>query len=622
METPDELGVLADYRRVALVEQLYNILWEIIANRKWNLDKKLVKFLFIRFKDYFILGTTQFRTKESIEKEHTPFKFNKSQADTTASVSARGYGAKLFPFNIQGQYSNLFRLTDTDTFSSDPSAWGMKDWIDITELGKIIDNNDEFETQYFRSIYHTPMTKKNKGETVELPFFLKDDFLNSDVNTFIQLHNLKYFYVFKNSPSVSAQLDSALEQIARVYQKTDVEIYSSTNLSAPVLIETPVGFGIHTDDWSGAMALDWVIGEKKILNSTTGTRTFYKSEVRVNITGSDKNIWSRNDSNSSSDKKFGYRFTDFKPLSEEIWKPKIRITIALMNDAYMNTLSSNDTKIQENIYIRMEDDLISFPSADPTIASKLRNTPLPSRLRIIVDILEESVKTNPEAGLAITGVKSKSNIIHGKAIHECIIRSLDLFKKHITRVIQNNDFTFCSDELLKKLEEDCNPNKEKNKKSAKRSKEALLFESRVSKYLETELSSVNIGEEDYTITWEDNDATISANHNLEGQAIDTLGRLATKNNTIWIAIQSKDRESAIPKCELDNFINTLNSLRVNKDVNDKIIPILTLAKMKSFNYDTHIMMLKAGIFTVVETVSDSIGSVSEAIILQQFSTIL
>ena len=606
METPDELGILAELHRVAVVESLVNILWEIIANRKWNADKSAAKFLFLRYDKYFILGTNHYRSKESIEKEHTPFKFNVSKADSAASISARGYGAKLFPFHVEGTYSTLFRMTESETFSSELSDWAMKEYIDITELGRIIDGRkDDFQVDDYRSRYYMPMTKK-KGKSVEKPFFLEDEFVASPLNTFIQEHNFKHFYVFVDyNTNINVKLEPALTELARIYEHADVHLYNSLNLAVPQQIRPSSGFGIHPSNWVGAITLEWRIGEKHSLEAGKYMKHYYKSEFRLQCTNNDETVWGRNDSNGSATDKFALRFSSLKP--QEDWTPHVRVTIALTTNAYKAQVTDVEDKLAEHIYLRVEDDLISWCVADTKTSSKLRHMPEPARIRLMVDVLEESVKTNPESGLIISNVKSKSSISTDKALHELILQSLSLTAKHLGRLenIKSDAAVFFTKDLFADIVKDVQKDKVSSVRSTKRKKEGLIFESTVSKYLETELPSVEIHDESYTITWEDNDATITANHDLTGQGIDTLGKLTIGDRTIWLAIQSKDRESVVPAKELTAFSKTVNELKeIKQSINskDKVISVLSLAKPKSFNYEVYKTMLDAGIFTIVESV--------------------
>jgi hypothetical protein len=606
MESPCELGVLADYRRVSHTLNLVNVLWEIVADRKWSPDKSTAKFLFIRFGGYFILGYNHHRTKDSIEKEHTPFKFNESRSDAAASISARGYGAKLFPLHVQGTYANLFRLVDSSTFSSDPNDWGMKDWIDITGLCRIIDyKKEEFNPEEFRSRYYTPLTKK-KGKTMEKPFFLEDEYVGTPLAKFVEEHNFKYFYVFLDyASSVNVHLEDALKELARIYEDKDVELYSSDEYAAPTKIVASKGFGLVPRNWVGAVEVEWRLGEKITLTGAS-IKSYYKSEFRFRYHGSDTVIWGRVDSNGSATDKFGIRFASFEPPVG--WTPQARVTLALTTTDYRESLGTNEEKLQEHIYLCVEDELISWREADPVLSVRLRSLPVPTRIRLKVDILEESLKTHQEGGLVVNSVKSNSTIQPQKAIHEMMLLTVSLGGKHLRRDEEAavKGPVFYNDDFFKKMECDIHQNKKASTRSTKRKREGLKYEKAVSDYLENQLNSIEYGEESCPITWEDNDATIMAVHGLDGQGIDTLGKLVIPSlgKNIWIAVQSKDRESAVPAKELDAFSSTVQQLKDVKcalNPRDVVVSVLSLAKMKSFTYTNYEKMLEQGIITVVDS---------------------
>jgi hypothetical protein len=610
MESPCELGVLADYRRVSHTLNLVNVLWEIVADRKWSPDKSTAKFIFIRFGGYFILGYNHHRTKDSIEKEHTPFKFNESRSDAAASISARGYGAKLFPLHVQGTYANLFRLVDSTTFSSDPNDWGMKDWIDITGLCRIIDHKkEEFNPEEFRSRYYTPLTKK-KGKTMEKPFFLEDEYVGTPLAKFVEEHNFKYFYVFLDyTSSVNVHLEGALKELARIYEDKDVELYSSHELAAPTKIIAPKGFGLTPRNWVGAVEVEWRLGEKITLTGAS-IKSYYKSEFRFRYHGSDKVIWGRVDSNGSATDKFGIRFASFEPPVG--WTPQARVTLALTTTEYRESLGTNEEKLQEHIYLCVEDELISWREADPVLSVRLRSLPVPTRIRLKVDILEESLKTHPESGLVVNSVKSNSTIQTQKGIHEMMLLTVSLGGKHLRRDEEAavKGPVFYNEDFFTKMECDIHQNKKASTRSTKRKREGLKYEKAVSDYLENQLNSLDYFEENCPITWEDNDATIMAEHGLDGQGIDTLGKLVIPSlgKNIWIAVQSKDRESAVPAKELDAFSSTVQQLKDVKcalNSRDIVIAILSLAKPKSFTYANYEKLLEKGIVTVVD--SDTFG---------------
>lgn len=628
MQSPDELGVLAEYYRNSIIESLNSILWEIVANRRHNADKSTAKFLFMKFGSYFILGYNHYRSQESIEKEHTPFKFNDSKKEATASISTRGYGAKLFPFHIRGKYCNIARISDSPTFTTEMKEWLMKEWIDMDELARIIDSDEkaEFQPAQFRSQYWVPMTKK-PGRTREMPFFCEEEFSRSPLAEFVMEHNFKYFYVFVDvNPSVITGLRSTLNTLARIHENADVEIYSSFNYEAPVRAVSGVGFGLLPKDWIGAAVFDWRLGEKMRKEGPTGVNHFYKSEFRLQFQGADKVYWGRNDSNGSAGPQFAKRFASFVPPTDVEWKPQVRITLAVASAAHASTIDVGE-KLAEHIYLRMEDDLISFREADPRIASKLRNLKAPSRIRLIVDIIEESMKTNTEAGLVTSGVKSKSHIAGAgdKGIHEMMEQSLSLFRKHLAKVFEtaltdeDAATAFVAEGRLKEMEGHINKNLAASSRSTKRKREGLVFESMVGKYLRGAFEDIEISGVSIETEWEESDATIAANHELTGQAIDTLGVLRLPDRNIWIAIQSKDRECAVPKKELDAFVSCVAELREKKAA-DKVIAVLSLAKSKTFNYATYKYMLKNNIMTVVE--DGDVGKASEVAIVRMLENIL
>lgn len=614
MNAPDELGILADYRREAISEKPENIFWEIFANRKHNPDKSTAKFLFMRFETiegrYFILATNHYRTEESIEKEYTPFKFNESVKDAEAAIASRGYGAKLFPFHVRGKSSNIFTIKDSDTFSSDLNSWAMKDWINMDELGRVIDFNQKFNPVRFRTNFISPISERPG----EVPFFLKDYFATKPVDVFMRSHNFKYFYVFLNyNDTLNASLTPALQQMARIYEHSDIEIYESVSFAEPVHILCKNSFGLHPSYWTTALIFEWKLGDLD-----DSTKKYYKSTCRLTLLNSDTIIWFRNDSNGSADSKFNHRTASY--TTEEGWKPDVRVSIPLTSISYKDSLDKDISKLYEIIYLRMENDIISINDTDAKISSKLRNTLEPSRLRVIVDILNEDMKTNPNSGVIINAVKARSTIIPQKGVHEMIFQSLGVMGKHL-KSVKEKDSTltdskiFSSAEMITALKASIEMDKKNSTRSTKRKKEGLKFEAAVAEKVSSEMKEVK---------WNHSDATISATNDLEGEGIDTLGELKLTDRSIWISIQCKDRESAIPKMELEAFIKTVNQLKEKKleiNPNDKFISVLCLAKEKSFNYKLYQELLHEQIFTVVEDKED-IGNITLTTIQMLYDMIL
>ncbi len=625
MESPNELGIHADYRRVSATLNFIYILMEIIANRRWNPDKSTAKFLLAHFGNYFILGTNQYRTRESIEKEHTPFKFNVSKKDAAAQIGSRGYGAGMFPFHVQGKYANLYRLKDGE-FTTELKEWGMKRWINLNRLCQIIDNNESFSPEKFRSQYDEPLTDSDDPEPVP-PFFCKAEFENSDLGRFVAEHNFKYFYVFSDfNHNILVNLPEKLNELAKIYEGHDVELYYSLNYEMPKRAAFPYGYGILPAYWTGGFVFDWRLGQKIPLSNTEGVSEFFKSEFKLQLHNHNKIFYGKNDSNGSAGRHFALRFASFE--AKQGWEPDVRVTVALTSPEYKDTIKDESDKSQEYIYIRIEGELISRQQADPIIASKLRNLKMPGRIRLIVDILREQIKNDPDAGVNVLNVKAMSNIDQKKAVHEMIMQSLSLFRKHIQKVPNLNDpVQFLHEDRLKELAGNIDKNLAAASRSTKRKREGLKFESMVSKHLSSEFDILDFKNTDVECEWESNDSTIAANHNLRGQAIDTLGRFRFPEFSIWVAVQSKDRENGVPAAEINQFIDSVQSLRENKQAEnprDKVIAIMALAKPKSFNYDAYWTLLQQTIHTVVEKGTEDfpIGAASEKLIVSMLEQLV
>jgi hypothetical protein len=381
-------------------------------------------------------------------------------------------------------------------------------------------------------------------------------------------------------------------------------------LAEPIKVEPKIGFGLHPSNWTGYIRVDWRMGDKQILK--TG-HTFYSSELRATFFDTNgaypKCIWGKTVAHYNSQTKYSSRLSSFEPHSEKDWHPQFSVTLALVNEKYHDTVKDDNEKLPEYLYLRMEDDLISKLSISGHIQSQLRHLPLQTRTRLIVDILDEGLKSNPDAGFAPDSVKSKSSIAENKVIHECIMLTYKIMGKHLG-IIKANPNIFINDTIHDLIIPYIHVNKTANLRSSKRKREGIKFESEVSEYLSEDLNTLDINGKDYNITWESGDASIMVKHDIKFQAIDTLGKLCIGDRTFWLAVQSKDRTNSIPNAESSAFINAVEDLkRVKQEINpeDKVISVLTLAKEKSFSYTLYSKMILSDIYTVLEP-SNSIGS--------------
>jgi len=624
MDATDERGVLANYQRNAATADLITILCEIIANRRHQPLKGPVKFLFAQFllkgKPYFILGSTQYRSKASIEKEHTPYTFNESVASSQAHIGTRGFGAKLFPFHMGGQYSNLYQVEDTEAFpASDYTQWGFKDWINMKKLTEAIVNNKPFHPTDYRSKYYETIS--------EMPdrtlFLFEPEFTKTPLNTFLTDNNFKYFYVFYDyAVPVLAKLEEQLKGLVKIYEiNPDVELYQSINLAPPKLLRcqgsvhpyrpqdtTTAGYGILPSAWSGALVFDWRMGSKE--------ERYSKSEYRLQFMGAkgklvDTIYYGRLDSNGSTDSKFALRSAAFTPPAG--WTPQLRITVAVTEECTKTNRDSN------MIYLMMEGDLISRQATDTELNARLRNIPKPPRTRLLVDILEESLKTNPEAGLITAEVKTSSKIVEKRAIHEMIKMSLRHTKTFLT-ALELKDPELATPDLfvdaptIASMKKAIEMDRKNTERSTKRKREAIKFESAVADYLKE-------FDFDTDITWMEGDAKIMEEHGLEGQGIDILGSCSEGGNTVWIPIQCKDRENSIRQEEITSFESTVKQLRAAKTAlnpQDTFLPLLVLAKQKSFNFELYHKLCCQSIVTVIDD-EKTVGSKTAELIEARFS---
>jgi len=613
MDATDERGVLANYQRNAAVADLITIICEIIANRRHQPITGPVKFLFAQFvmegKPYFILGSTQYRSKQSIEKEHTPYTINVPVANSQAHIGTRGFGAKLFPFHMGGQYSNLYQVEDTEAFPGcDDMKWGLKDWINMKKLTEAIVLNRTFNPNDYRSKYYETVAEMPDTK----PFLFKPEFRESPLYSFLETHNLKYFYVFCGyTLPVLVKLEEQLKELAKFYEiNSEVELYRSVDLKLPTLIcckrsvpspyalvdSTSIGYGILQTMWSGALIFDWRIGAKQDL--------YYKSEYCIqfmdgNLKKSDTKYYGRLDSNGSKDtKKFGIRSASFTP--PEGWTPQVRITVGITKPDYEASLSKSD-RHSNMIYLMMEGDLISRQATDSELNGQLRHLKKPSRIRLLVDILEESLKTNADAGLITAEVKYSSKIETKRSIHEMIKMSVSRAKIFLNSAEKkDSEFalpsTFANTELIESMKKEIEMDKKNNERSSKRKREAIKFESTVANYLKE-------FDFDTEIEWMEGDAKIMEEHGLEGQGIDILGSYSKGGNTVWIPIQCKDRENGIRQDDITSFESTIRQLRTVKTAvnsNDTLLPLLVLAKQKSFNYELYHKLCCQSIVTIID----------------------
>jgi hypothetical protein len=595
---PDTRGIHQFYYKESIGQDLFKILVEDPANDKHNEDTSSTKFIYSRFtikgSRHLIIGYNKFRTKDSVEKEHTAFKYNENSENDGAKNASRGCGAKLPQYRIGGYYGILFQGAPDTEFTRDITKWNFRDWVDMSELTHKIKLNEEFTPEDYNPRIYTPANKKKDIGT----FFNTDEYVNTELDKFIMDHNFKYFKIYTDyNDDIESDINIALNIMPNMFP--DIAFYSSIDFKKPQKVIPNTTFGLSPSQWIGGFAVHWRIGE-----IDTTTQKYYKSTFCIKPYSSNIEQYGKLESNGDKSIKFNRRYASFKPSNENEKKSNIIVDVGLLTkEEHSLHIQKTEAKDQNQLYIVIDGHVISFYPF-PEIRKYLTAAGIePSRIRLKLTILEESIKCNKNAGINITAVKFNSRIIEDKAIYECVHRSLHLFDKYISSLLKiNPDITVeMFNTNINNIKDIIEKDKEQHKKRNKRKKEGIQFEGRVAENIKELLSEITINDIPYTIKWEDKDSLISADNNLEGEGIDLLGTLSLPDKKIYIAAQMKDRESGVPKKEIKKFTDTLQSFKDKHLKNDdKIIALLTLAKEASFNYETYSELIKKNIITIVE----------------------
>jgi len=575
----DPFGLCADLARRANQEPLDSIFQELIGNRRHGSSKGTIKYLFARYTlknesgeeiPCFLYGSTQHRTRESIEREHRVFNFTERNSTGEAKLGTRGYGAKLFPFKIAGCYSVWFRIDDSATFSPDEHLWGLRQQVDLNELiecintNKVLSNNDLLIQYGDRFV--VPSTRAQDLNPIKF-----SRMRDTGLYDFIQANNIQYLQMFRSyNSSINHQLEDALQELAKFYQtNTEVEIYFSEGMKTPRQICVSRGFGLCPSDWISSFTLEWKLGPKHSsgkfwenvfcwTHPTTGQRHFGSITF-----------------NGSLDKKFNRRTRSYSLSEKEKWDPDICMRIAVTGEAEANSE-------YKQFWLFVQEDLISNKTGTLGMDNALRNMgPAQSRLRYIIDILKEGIKDNSETGLVIEGVKRKSTIQQKLAIYEMIQETLKLGKKYLSAVEEIDGAlldrnAFLNDDVLAKIPKFIETDKIHTEKSRQRKKEGIKFEAVVKNYVQEELEELDSNE----IVWETNDSEISVAHDLgDFQGIDLLGSVVLRGRNFRFAAQMKNKKSALSQAELQNFVQTVDALKKRYE-QDTVYAYLVVANEK------------------------------------------
>ncbi len=566
--TSDSFGLCNDLASRAKLELLNTILQELIQNRTHGVKLDKYKFGIVTGTDtkgapVFMYGTNQYRSQESIENEHRVFNFTERTINDKAKIGTRGYGAKLFPFKVQGFYSVWYAIENTPLFNKDLTSWAQRGQVPLNSLIKDINSNKvinqlDLNVKYGGD-YTSPCTDAGDNNRVDF-----DSFVNTDFYKFIEENNFKYFQVFKNyDTTIKDTIVSELKELAKLFETNeDVEIWYSNNFEQPVKIcveDSKESLHLHPKYWSSSLDFEWVIGPKvgeiyyqnKLLwRNPINEHECYGGEI------------TSNGSTVKHVKKFDTRLKSCNLSFEEkqSWQPDVKVTVAITKPEYHNPAN-------KQVYMFIENNLISSNMGTIGLDAKFRNLGQhQSRLRIIIHILKNNIKYDGDYGLAIEDVKRKSSLIPKKAIYWMVESTLKTAKKY-HQIAQEFDNSLQSNECfvsaIHSIPGLIAADKAHTEKSKQRKVEGILYEKKIKDYLQENFQDYE-HLQDCNICFENNDSEISAEHKLDNlTGIDQLITLEKEGleNKIRICMQAKSKTKLNVVKDINPFVNTISALK-------------------------------------------------------------
>jgi hypothetical protein len=512
----------------------------------------------------------------------------------------------------------------------------MTDWlgfarINIGNLITKVSKGEDFDPLDYRPIAKDPITSDDHYS----PFLTNEAFRKSELYAFIKENGFRSFYVFEkysHESSINTNFKNLTENLGRIYEGKGVKIYSSVNLNAPLEMNATPSLGLLPSYWAGNLTLQWMLGKKP-----TDDARFWKSIFRYVNPLTKAVFYGQVDSNGSKDRKFAVRTQALKTEDiPEVWDPDIEVIVACCKDEYIKTLAS-DIKYVSRIYSTLQDDILNESPSDLGLNTEIRHLPSPSNARILVNIINESVKTRNDSGLKVTHFKKGTMIDENKSIHQAIKLTIKLASKYFASItpehLQNSNAYFVAD-IQNKLLSSFADNKKHMERSMKRKKEGVLYEGQISDLLKAAFPSIEIEGVMHPMKWKDKDSEITAAYDLQGEGIDILGVLnlgdvsptseainqiimpssttSVSSKRIWIVLQIKDNELSIAKAEKDKFLITRKSL-MDKYPSDIFISALVLAKKISYTAPLAMEMMREGILTILED-SQPLGQLLEEVL--------
>lgn len=555
MNSADNRGVLTNYARTAPKCDTTGLFSEIIGNRKHGPPSadRTTTFMFATFDDfetridknnekkqvrvpYFIIGSSQPRSQESIDYELTPFKSNRRAEEESSRLREKGSGAKLPLFNLLGHFSILYQISDHEMFSSNEGDWMMTRETNMRDLVSKLMKEGLFEIGPFMP-YHMSANESS-------PFWRLDSIMSTDMMDWIRRSKMRSFYVYRDYLE-KLDLDDHIERLALIYEGTDVQILRSKNGSQPLLVTAKpyVSLGLIPKYWKDSITVYCKLG--------TLAKKFFDSQFKICLPS--RPMYLKLLPNGKKENPTP-NLTEDKESSWENTEADFSITGAILTDDFVahepirketGYFRQADSMISRMAFVRIEEDLISDkPVADDEIGISIRTALLDmdGAFRIIINLINARVKDSVDSGLVIEPFKRDTKLRAKHGIHECIKRVCTILKRCYRTSFDETSIRRAADSLA--LHRD---------NTKRRSTEGKKYEQIVCDQLISQFDM---------IAWTMGDVAIQTRHGLIGQGIDALGTWGgtAEAPAYGVAIQIKDVKT-LTVTEVQKFTMTVRNFQ-------------------------------------------------------------
>lgn len=648
----DPKGILEELHRKASQATLCGCIQEVIADRKWAPNggdglQFLFAFFTLQGENFFLIGSTQHRSAESVERELTPFASHSAQLSHDATLGTSGVGGNLLPIHMNSAFSMLMLAEplgpDGNSFPEEPTAWNLVDWIYIDSMNTAIESKAaDFEPANYRPKMHKPFKPQIKYK----PFFMEPEFRASPLFQHLKESGYQYFYIFNSmgdgpEPSPMFKWNSELRskkefdvlcsQLSELYEipirDGKLSIVTQYGLNTPPMRVTPgTKILLHPEHSLFTFALDWKFGEKVVTEqgrevwistcryrhghtptvaSATEQSPFFSSTGdiyygKVERNGKDKMINNKNS--------FNLKTVNAVGIDKQNWRADIRISIIRLKSESLAKMT-DQAEHGKGVYIRLENELLSEA---PMYKTDTRHLPGgESQYRIVLDVLSKKAKENPDSGLNLESYKKNTSIKENKEIAQCIRltinKAITLLKTVEPRSRLNEPAAYKEESFQKKLLhvlDDRERQNEQKKASMKGSRNGVAFEVALGDKLEEAYEEIHYGEEEITMTYSQGDTQIMTRENLRGQACDILGRAQLADGRqLHLVIQAKNTKAITPE-HRDKFAAIVKEFR-RKYPRDVVVPVFIQKSVKTFSNVLTNFFAQNGIFLLTSDSAES-----------------